>query len=438
MNWNGNGNIAETVACGKIAECADIKSSLGPFRILPDYTTTYPQVVVNALYGLYDEYNRAFASLVEANREWPTDYNLCMLDGIPVNWCVQIDMAGLGKTELAKLAAMPETEVRKILRKKIFEIENSIAVYQILERFFPQCGKDSFFKTRFRAILDSLRQRFGKPIALLAVTKEKYDAMLTIEFGINSGEEITDQEVKELSGFDAFFGPQQFLDHLDQGGGKCGYLLYVRSSDPVFKLKKPDSKTDHPLLSEIKLRKIIKANALTMNIDAPEMERGKKINDTKEYMPIMNMAFEFATFEDLYSDEFRAYLTSQGIDPVDVISGKMAIRCKPAKGAYGCYGHVFGFLTETKFRKELDKNLRMRGYYIAQPELATPVIADASSGTEYTFIDRIFLGMADGIPWFIGGVRNLVPTASTEARKHRIHGNSSAVYAEIIGSCVNP
>ena len=53
-------------------------------------------------------------------------------------------------------------------------------------------------------------------------------------------------------------------------------------------------------------------------------------------------------------------------------------------------------------------------------------------GITYTFIDRIFFGKMDGCPEFLGGVRNLVPMDTEEVRRGRIHGNSSAVYAEIV------
>lgn len=425
----------EIVACGDIEENKEIKSSLGPFRTLPDYTIIYPKVVVESLCNLYEEYNKSFVSMVKANCESDADYNFCMSDGIPINYCVQIDMVGLSKKELERLSNMSETEVREILRKKIFEIENSIAMYQLLEKMFPGNGNgngsDSFFKTHFRAILEDLRRRFGRSIALLAITEEKYEAMLASEFGGKSGKELTDKEVKDLSGFDVFFSPQQFCEYLSNNNNKCEYLLYVRSSDPLAKLRKPNLVVDHPLLSDSNMRGIIKTNALTLNIDAPDMEYSMRINDTKDYMGEMTMGFLFNSIDDLSSNRFGAYLRTYGIALEDVVSGRVAIRCKPAKGAYGCYGHVSGFFTDRKFRKELKRNLRLRGNYVAQVEMETPVIVNSDSGMELTYIDRNFIGMIDGHPQFIGGVRNLIPAETTEAREHRIHGNSLAVYAEI-------
>jgi len=411
---------------GSIVVRTDIRSSLGPFQTLPDYITKYPEVVIKAMGNLYDEYNRAFTPLVAANREWDTDYQYCMPGGVPINWCVQIDMVGLPEMFLQEIGGMPEEVVREILRKGIFEIENSIAMYQLLESLFSRNGRDSFFKTRFRTVLDDLRRRFGRPIALLAITDEKYHAMKASEFGKHYGEQLADAEVKEFSGFDRFFGPREFRDHLASIGGQCGYLLYVRASDPVSKLRNPNSSVMHPLLSDSEMRRIIKKNALTFNVDDPKMGPEKRINDTKEYMALMGMAFQIRTMADLRSSEFEAFLRAQGFDEPKATM----LRCKPAKGAYGCYGHVARIMRDGN--KALAQGLDQWGDYVVQPEMPTPVIINSTNRTAYTFIDRNFLGMVNGRPEFLGGVRNLMPIDTIEARKGRIHGNSSAVYAEIM------
>lgn len=416
-----------THACwlGSIVERGDIKSSLGPFRTLPNYQTVYPDTVIEALRDLYREYNQAFTPLVAKNQEWNTDYRYCFLDGVPVNWIVQIDMAGLDEEFLQKAANMYMEEVREIFRRQIFEIENSIAVYNLLGELFPRSGQDSFFKTRFRAVLDDLRRRFGRPIALLAVTDEKYHAMKASEFGKCYGEQLADEEIFDLSGFDRFFGPNEFRRHVENGS-VCEYLLYARTSDPVSKLRDPESSVVHPLLGDSRVRQIIRENALTLNVDAPKMEYARRINDTKEYMPSMGMAFQIANMEKLRSPEFEAFIHAQGFDKPKAVM----LRCKPAKGAYGCYGHVARIIRDGS--NALAKGLNQRGDYVVQPEMPTPVITNVTDGTTYTFIDRNFFGMLNGRPEFLGGVRNLMPLNNTEAQKGRIHGNSSAVYAEIV------
>ena len=418
---------AAFASLGGVVVRTDIRSLLGPFQTLPGYVTKYPEVVVEAMGNLYSEYNRAFTPLVAANREWETDYQYCLGDA-PINWCVQIDMVGLPETFLEEVGGMPEGIVREILRKGVFEIENSIAMYQLLENLFPWDERDSFFKTCFRALLDGLRRQFGRPIALLAVTEPKYRIMLESEFGRRVGACLTDAEVKELSGFDRFFDPYEFSHYLTSNGGKCKYLLYVRASDPVIKLQYPSFLVTHPLLSDDVMRRLIKENALTFNVDNPDWPVGdsRRINDTKEYMSPMGMAFPIKDMAELYSPEFETFLRAQGCAKPKAAM----LRCKPAKGTYGCYGHVARVMRDGS--KALARGISQWGNYVVQPEMTTPVITNTDDGVVYTFIDRVFFGMVDGRPKFLGGVRNLMPTDTEEVRKGRIHGNSSAVYAEIV------
>lgn len=442
---------------GPVLVRADIRSSLGPFRFLPNYVTTYPEVVIQALGELYLEYNRSFAPLVAVNREWETDYQYCVWGGLPVNCAVQIDMVGLPDEFLHTTSSMTLSEVREALRGKIFEIENSLAMYQLLENIFSRNLESSRFKLRFRAVLDQLRNQFKKPIALLAVTEQKYQAMLSSEFGREIGDHLSDEEVKNLSGFDRFFSPEEFQKHLDANGGECDYLLYARTSDPIAKLKDPKFQVEHPLLGDAAVRRVIKANSLTFNIDAPdwEMNDPRRINDTKAYMPTLGMAFPVESEADLFhsdflahitsgkrfgeysgrrlSMQFAAYLRTHGTDPEAVVSGKVLLRCKPGKGTFGCYGHLTGALGDSKFRGDLRSALRKRGTYMIQPEMEVSSIANAVDGITCHYIDRNFFAMVEGEPRFLGGLRALMPADTVEAQKGRNHGNGATVWAEVVG-----
>lgn len=444
------------VNMGAVLERTDIRSSVGPFHVLPDYVTVYPDAVVSALASLYAEYNRAFAPLVASNREWESDYKYCFTGGVPVNALVQIDMLGLPQRFLDAVDSFSSAELKRLLRGRIFEIENSLAMYQMLERFGVRNGNDSFFRKRFRAVLDGLRLQHGRPIALLAVTDAKYEAMRATEFGKQAGESLSHDEVHALSGFDALLGPQDFLRHLAEHGGECQYLLYARTSDPVSKLKDPEADVEHPLLSDADLRRIIKANALTFNVDDPAWSIGdaRRINDTKDYMPTLGMAYRVGAERDLFSADLTRHLLSkksfadfkgqrlndsagnyfrgQDVDPDQVAAGIIAIRGKPAQGTYGCYGHVSGTLDNDKFRHQFRSGLRRRGAYMIQPELQPPAIINAADGAAYFYIDRNFFGYIDGKPVFLGGVRSMMPADSQEARRHRNHGNASTVIAEIV------
>lgn len=431
----------------------DIRSSMSPFFAIRR-NILYPKSVVNALQELVREYNEAFIPLVRANVEGSLDYQYCMSHGKPVNWAVQIDMCGLTDEFLSKAPNIDPKKLKSILRRSIFEIENSLAMYQFLERIFITENYTPHFGRHFRKMLDRLRSDFGKPIALLAVTQEKLAAMREAEFGKLPGEPLSDEEVRELSGFDRLFGPDDFAEYI-RTNGSCAYLLYARTSDPVQKLKDPRHPVKHTLLNDEKMRVLIRQHSVTLSIDDPAWPSSddRRIADTKRYQAPMNMAFEFNDETELYSNElalhlgqgksydefsgehlsaaFSKYLQFAGVEPAEVCAGSRALRCKPAQGAYGCYGHVSGFVSEGEFRSQLRRNIKKRGRYVVQPEIPTQVVTNLAEGRQYSYIDRNFFVHVDGSLEFIGGFRAMIPSDSSEAKSNRIHGNRHSVWAEI-------
>ena len=398
----------------KATQRTDVRSSCGPFTAFDGLRITYPKSIIVALVALYLEYNRQFTRLIQDNREGDTDYRYCFNDNVPINYVVQIDMLGLAAEELELAENMDPEQAIQCLRRRIFEIENSWAMYQFLDRIIrPSDGGPSHYSRESRAVLDALREYFGKPIVLLAVTREKLIAMKATEFGKAEDEPITDAETRELSGFDGLWGPNEFLTHVDT----LEALLFVRASDPVTKLKRPEMIVDHPLLADPGLRRMIKANTITLNIDNPSWSIGdpRRINDTKRYMPPMGMGIEIRNEKDL------------ACFPSDQI-----LRAKPLQGTYGCYGHARGVSSDRKFRHDLRRGLRDRGPYIVQPELAPPTAINTVDGQEYAFIDRVFLGYRDGRPVWLGGFREFLPSSSHEAQSGRLHGTTVAVCAEIL------
>lgn len=437
-------------ALGNVAQRTDIRSSLAPFQYLPGYQIAYPASVSEALSELYVEYNHAFQVLMGANAEFETDYQHCKNEeDLPINHIVQIDMVGLPDTFLQSMIHGNRRAIKDALRGRIFEIENSVAMYSFLSRVFSQKEKESEFSKRFRSALQTLRERFRKPIALLAISEEKYKAMRAIEFGKTDETPLSDNDVYQQSGFDALFGPEEFRKHVESNDGESDYLLYVRSSNPVSMLKNPREVVKNPLLQDPSIRRIIRANTLTFNIDNPDGTYNSKINDTKEYLSQLGMGYAINSLSDILPDkliehlrrgggfqEFKdrrythgleSYLYTQGIDP----QNDPVLRGKPMKGAYGCYGHVRGKLSEGEFRAKIRRNLESRGSYIIQPEQAVPIITNTTDGITYQFIDRNFLGYIGNRPHFLGGFRTLLPVTTEEAKNGRNHGSREAVFAEI-------
>jgi hypothetical protein len=418
---------------GEIRPIQGVRTTLELGKVA-SHAVKYPSVVVGALAELFSEYNHQFQPLVEANREFATDYRYAKdSKGQFANAFVQIDMLGLPQQFLVKAAEVDRRIVKDVLRHSIFEIENSLAMYQLLERALTATSGASLFSMQFRRGLDDLRAQHGRPIKLLAVTAEKFEAMRASEFGKAPGEPLSDQEVRELSGFDGLFGPEEFKQHLADHNGRCECLLYVRSSDPPSKLRNPKAQVGSELLDDPRFRKIIKEHSLTFNIDAPHQVREARINDTKGYLHSMEMAFTISRPEDLFSASgvlspaFADFLARKGIDSEQVSQGEISLRAKPLRGTYGCYGHIRGPL-KSKFMRQLREEMSTRGEYAVQPEMETPRVVNASDGQTYTFIDRNFLSYTDGEFRFLGGMRTLMLLDSNEARKGRIHGSKESVY----------
>ena len=328
---------------------------------------------------------------------------------------------------------MTTSECVDLLRHQIFEIENSLALYQLLERVCDREGERSFYTKSMRTLLDSIRNKFDMPIALLAVTDEKYEAIRATEFGkLTQAETLADVEIRALSGFDTLFSPRSFLAHLDMYRGECRYLLYVRASDPVEKLKRPTTTVvDHPLLGNPKIRRVIKEHSITLNIDDPTWPIGdpRRINVSKWYLPKLGMAFPAHEETDINSDSFATFLSRSIPRPDSVSPQELMLRAKPAQGTYGCYGHERGMVGNTFLRK-LRKGISRRGPYLIQPEHPAPTVLNLADGVEYAYIDRVFLGIGDS-PRFLGGFREFLPADSAETKRGRLHGNKNTVFAAI-------
>lgn len=410
-----------SVVTAKVEFRRDIPSSLSPFAYLRGYKRFYPGVIIDALSDLYVEYNNAFRPLIEGNRENPTDYQYLLSATGLVIPCVQIDMVGLPDSFLEQADSISRPAMRELLRGNIFEIENSIAMYALLEGIFSYNGQDSVFKTRFCEALDRLRRKHGKPIALLALTDAKLKAMRETEFDKRDGELLSNEEVKALSGFDRLFGPDEFERYTARNNGDCSYLLFVRASCPIAQLQNPKISYMVPLLLNKDMRRTIKEHAITPNIDPPKRrdDYSGKINDTKEYMESMGMARIVRDYSEVGVVE--GYFRNIGVK---------SVRMKPMLGSYGCYGHERADLAKQGLSQKLAKGLVERGPYVVQPEMCLPRIV--VEGRDYTYIDRVLMAFTESGPEFLTCYRTLMPTESEQVQRGRVHGGKDAVYGEVL------
>lgn len=401
----------------------EIASDIERFFVL-EGQVKYPLSVQSALIDLYKEYNNAFLELVNANKEFTSDYQYALTgpDNTPINFAVQIDMVGLPEGFLDTLQDRNPADIREFLRGRIFEIENSLAMTPLLSQIGEVANGSSYFRNNWNTLISSVKARHGKRIAQLAVTDEKFKLMSEAELG---SQDFDNERVLSETGFDTFMGPRHLLEELSSSDD---YLYFVRASSPVNTLKNP-SESVTTILSNPEIRQYIKARSLTFNIDNPDSD-GPIINDTKGYQVPMGMAYYIESPSDLQEPAFAEFLASRGVD----LGSNPKLRGKPAAGVYGCYGHVRGNAHSIKkWGRPLEREMQVRGAYVIQPELPQSSFVNTASGQTYDYIHRIFLGTPDGVNYqFLGGFQNCIPSENMEARKGRIHGNHQAVWREIV------
>lgn len=439
---------------GDIVLRHDIQSTDAPFHEATEYLVEYPPVVLSALAELYAEYNDAFASLIEANREWPTDYQYATSNGAGLNRWVQIDMVGLDPKFLASTASMSVAEVREVLRRRIFEIENSIAHYGFLSEIHGSPDQPTPWGQQFKSSLNELREQTGKKVALLAVTEEKYESMQRVEFGHSKEEPATDAEVRARSGFDKFFGPEEYQAYVsdcEARGIEPEYLLFVRSSPGRAALARGQY-NESSILDDDHLRQIIKKYAITLNIDNPAWPLGdpRRINDTKRWMEALGMGVVFTQQSDLYevgktrsheappvtfTPKLAEFLRQAGVAQEQIEQNTAVIRTKPVQGT-GAYGNQTTNPRRRDDRQDLKSLMKRFGPYVVQPHMETPVVTDETTGRSYQEIHRVFFRATpqpDGTVKyeFMAGFASLMPMDSEEARAGRNHGNSETVWGRV-------
>ncbi len=429
------------------------------------YKVRYPSLVIKALEELYAEYNSSFDDLIQKNTEWDEDYQYSYDNNQnPVNYFCQIDMTWIPQEFLDQVEKWFYTkeQVKAILRNRIFEFENSLAMSGLLSNMFAKEG-ESFFWEKLWEVLEGIRKKFGKPIAILTVTDEKYNALKKEEFWQEEDEELDSDRVRKLTWFDTLLSPDEFKKILEKNGGEAPYIVYVRSSIPNTNLRRPGSEDYNQLLEDDMVRKAVRKNSISLNVDKPSMEEEEKINDTKEYQLEMWMSYPISDLADFFSEDFADYLKNgkppkksnvskydawegdrlsknfkkfleeKWISPSAVENGEIEIRAKPLKESYWCYGHIKWTLDNKKFRQELSKEISRRGSYVIQLEMPQPTITNEYDDQQFMFIDRVFFGYNQS-KWeevFMGWFRSLMPVDSVEAKKWRNHWNENTHWVEI-------
>ncbi|GIW64436.1 MAG: hypothetical protein KatS3mg092_0369 [Patescibacteria group bacterium] len=429
----------------------------------------YPPQIIEAIAQILNDYNCAFSNVLGI-RQPEGSYPLVRFDGNFINLMVQVDMAGLPLSLLEQTQRFSPEELYKLLAPRIFEIENSLAMYNLMRGFgSPDNGEDpnkpysplSFFGVNFDSCLETLKEYFGKGIFLGTATDAKYEAMATSEFGVfpndllNMDSEQRRQWVKLLSGFGGFLSPDGVKKMLGRN-----VALYMRTSYPKTWLIHPGKNTPYniPLLEDDKIRGQLRKLSITPNIDDPRvvnfiiigLQNGSlSIGVDENGIPFIGSSLEMTGgFYPQIINDTKEYFAYMGFPIVghynleaveEFIRNSPNFRFKPLWLHYGCYGHLrpIDFEKQKDFMGELKRNMKMRGPYIIQPEIPAYHVNDPENG-EFEIIHRLFFGFdpKSGRYKFIGGLYDALPADSNEAKKGRLHGNKQAVWGQII--CTDP
>lgn len=417
---------------GPITERHDIASTLVPFQTLPHADIQYPEALKEALHDVLDEHDATLQATIQENLEWPDDdyQHIRTSDGQYFNPFAQIDIRGLPESFLQFIDEhdVDSWTLTELLKRNAFEVEVSLAMVNLLN------GTNSVFDRGLRSSLDRMRQTHNKPIALLAPTQAKFDSMRAFEFGKRPGQPLNDEEVQSITGFDALLGPNEFMDIVRRHNGDSPFMLYVRPSASVDVLRDPRFSPPPSLLDDADIRRIIKRNAITPNIDSPTMPLHARLNDTKINQPAMGLSFPAQSADVLHDPAFITFLLESGIHMTDIQTGAVGIRAKPMIGYFGAWGHLSSPLGKQRLANQLAKNIAQRGPYVLQPELRNPTIMNTIDGVSFKYIHRMFLANRNIGGLHLGGVCNMIPTDSQEIKGdvERIHGNNQAVFRQIV------
>lgn len=402
----------------------DIPSKLGPFMVKNQHCVEMPVNITKALLEITHEYNTAFSRVVEQNLEIPEAYQYAFDKETSeyINLVFQIDMRALPIDFLITLDHYEIPVIKEVLKRSVFEFEDSLAMLNLLRMQFETNGV-SHFRDGLDRTFDSLRSTYCKGIALLATTQAKLDSILACELGVDDLSEVNDQTVRQVLGYDKLIGPEEYLRMLDSKAAQ-DYLLYVRSSSPVANLKDPRIEVPATILDDQAIRHEVLKNCITLNLGA--------LNDTKIAMLDMGLGVEISSAnlaQVLENREIHELCNEYGLNLDDP-----RLRLKPRDGVFGCYGHHtmnLSNLGSGKRKKKIVKDLKERGEYIVQPEL--PSTQFSSNGETLNAIHRNFVGYNMQIHRYeaIEGVLAMMPV-DPNARITTVHGSASSSYSPVI------
>ncbi len=303
----------------------------------PEGVVEYPQSIIESIQRNLSRYSETYAMLVNRDRSFndtPSAYEVGDSDeGNFINLGIQVDMAGLPKAILDIADQLSEAVLDQFILERVFEFENSLAMYNFMRLIFSDDDRNSTFRDVFDGLLQKTREVHGnKRIVIATLNEQKYEAIRTGELGLLPNDPDLDQsEIQERIGFDDVYSPQRLKDHLftiklikeqirdaEQNGDHellptlrsrlqeaDNVIFYSRASLPVAKLGDPKVKIEFPeIVGDSELLDILRERSLTPNLDTPISRNYLlPLNDTKEYTELMDMMYVVRDYRDIFSEE---------------------------------------------------------------------------------------------------------------------------------------
>lgn len=407
----------------------DIPSTLAPFHTFENQRAL-PAGLKDAFTSLLDTHNAVMQRLIASTIENVTDYQYINFGGKIINPFAQIDTRGLPPSFIDELVHVDPATLVHFLRDNVFEVEVSLAMTSMLAEINPT------FAQNFYNGLNQFRMATGKQIAILGVDQDKFEGICQSEYGLS---EPPNNQIYTTcrNGFDAVVGPEGLKALINTYGEDLPYLFYVRPSLSADTLKN-NGQRNPGILHDPELRRIIRAHAITPNVDNPDKPWHGRLNDTKAPQDPMGIALGVSP-EDLadlttFTEKLNSFLGVKGFSEEQIRAG-VAIRIKPGIDAYGAYGQQVKKNTQQSLWNQVAKLISRSGFAVLQPEMTNPTQV-TSTGLVTKYIHRIFVTapeIAQGGNGFMGGYENHIPVDSNEvsAGIERIHGNKCAIWRPI-------
>lgn len=449
-----------------------------PPSALREYKIVLPKSLNEAYALLCEEHDQAMMQIVEGHKEWETDYQFA-----PKSLAFQVDGLAYPPQFLQYASGIEPEVLADFLKARVYEIHNNISWYDLNGRLWP----DGTTNATWHQTLDELRQRVGKKVALLATTEAKLKKLFFQELGgVRKNYFPSDEEIRSITGFDAFMGPVELFEHFKKySGNDSDYVFYGRCSRPTYWLEDPTISIDEPFLSDPQLRRYVRKYAITHNFDNPNhtLFDPRVITDTKAALCLIGSGYVATKPDDIYSQEFLKfleekkiipekticnddqlseekrkklgkylekflfdyprvsifspkfvmYLDSVGVDPNSVANGVQRVRAKPLRRHYGAWGHTRSTITGANFVSRLMDEEQIRGPFLLQPEFKNFEVIDKNTGIHYLVIDRIFFVRGnEGRLKRMEGIRAFMPKDSPPGQRNNVHDSRYTLDARIL------